>query len=72
MRSTLSPAFTSSKIRAMVPFMIEVGDQMISVLKEKIKYSESEYFLNTNHLFQKIKFKFVLDFLIQKKDKIPQ
>ncbi|XP_034830601.1 cytochrome P450 9e2-like [Maniola hyperantus] len=40
MRSTLSPAFTSSKIKLMVPFMEEVGEQMIRVLKKKIKESE--------------------------------
>uniref|UniRef100_A0A2A4JDS0 unspecific monooxygenase n=1 Tax=Heliothis virescens TaxID=7102 RepID=A0A2A4JDS0_HELVI len=43
MRSTLSPAFTSSKIRLMVPFMVEVGDQMILSLKKKIKDSEGGY-----------------------------
>ncbi|VVC90086.1 unnamed protein product [Leptidea sinapis] len=37
MRSTLSPAFTSSKIRLMVPFMEEVGNQMIASLKKKIE-----------------------------------
>ncbi|KAJ8728450.1 hypothetical protein PYW08_016835 [Mythimna loreyi] len=43
MRSTLSPAFTSSKIRLMVPFMVEVGDQMIASLKRKIKSSKDGY-----------------------------
>lgn len=43
MRSTLSPAFTSSKIRLMVPFMVEVGDQMIQALKAKIKDSDVDY-----------------------------
>ncbi|KAJ8728458.1 hypothetical protein PYW08_016843 [Mythimna loreyi] len=43
MRSTLSPAFTSSKIRHMVPFMVEVGDQMILSLKKKIKESKTGY-----------------------------
>ncbi|XP_045515658.1 cytochrome P450 9e2-like [Pieris brassicae] len=37
MRSTLSPAFTSSKIRVMVPFMEEVGNQMMAALKKQIK-----------------------------------
>ncbi|CAF4823385.1 unnamed protein product [Pieris macdunnoughi] len=37
MRSTLSPAFTSSKIRVMVPFMEEVGNQMMALLKKKIE-----------------------------------
>ncbi|XP_052740446.1 cytochrome P450 9e2 [Bicyclus anynana] len=40
MRSTLSPAFTSSKIKLMVPFMEEVGEQMIRALKKKVKESE--------------------------------
>ncbi|KAJ8728451.1 hypothetical protein PYW08_016836 [Mythimna loreyi] len=43
MRSTLSPAFTSSKIRLMVPFMVEVGDQMIVSLKQKIENSADDY-----------------------------
>ncbi|XP_047529705.1 uncharacterized protein LOC125065894 [Vanessa atalanta] len=40
MRSTLSPAFTSSKIKLMVPFMVEVGEQMIRTLKKKIRESD--------------------------------
>ncbi|CAH2269487.1 jg27298 [Pararge aegeria aegeria] len=40
MRSTLSPAFTSSKIKLMVPFMEEVGEQMIQALQKKIKESK--------------------------------
>ncbi|KAM3966423.1 cytochrome P450 9e2-like [Aphomia sociella] len=43
MRSTLSPAFTSSKMRLMVPFMVEVGDQMIQSLNAKIKNSGVGY-----------------------------
>ncbi|KAM3966419.1 cytochrome P450 9e2-like isoform 1-T3 [Aphomia sociella] len=43
MRSTLSPAFTSSKMRLMLPFMVEVGDQMIQSLKDKIKDSGVGY-----------------------------
>nr|ACZ97417.2 cytochrome P450 CYP9A36 [Zygaena filipendulae] len=43
MRSTLSPAFTSSKIRLMVPFMEEVGDQMIKSLKINIKQSGNDF-----------------------------
>ncbi|KAM3966422.1 cytochrome P450 9e2-like [Aphomia sociella] len=43
MRSTLSPAFTSSKMRLMVPFMVEVGDQMIQALKTKIKDAGVDY-----------------------------
>nr|QPF77610.1 cytochrome P450 monooxygenase CYP9A151 [Ostrinia furnacalis] len=39
MRATLSPAFTSSKIRLMIPFMVEVGNQMISSLKKQIQES---------------------------------
>ncbi|XP_026318084.1 cytochrome P450 9e2-like [Hyposmocoma kahamanoa] len=40
MRSTLSPAFTSSKMKMMLPLMVEVGDQMILSLKTKIKESK--------------------------------
>ncbi|KAG6461828.1 cytochrome P450 9e2 [Manduca sexta] len=43
MRSTLSPAFTSSKMKLMVPFMVEVGEQMIQALKKKIKDSGDGY-----------------------------
>ncbi|XP_059058018.1 uncharacterized protein LOC131851527 [Achroia grisella] len=43
MRASLSPAFTSSKIRLMVPFMVEVGDQMIQALKTKIRDSGVNY-----------------------------
>ncbi|NP_001341723.1 cytochrome P450 CYP9A17v2 [Helicoverpa armigera] len=43
MRSTLSPAFTSSKMRMMVPFMVEVGDQMMAAIKNKIKESGNGY-----------------------------
>ncbi|CAK1596650.1 unnamed protein product [Parnassius mnemosyne] len=43
MRSTLSPAFTSSKMRSMVPFMVEVGEQMIKSLKKEIQNSSGEY-----------------------------
>ncbi|KAI8436354.1 hypothetical protein MSG28_004388 [Choristoneura fumiferana] len=43
MRATLSPAFTSSKIRQMVPFMVDVGERMMSSLKSKIEQSESGY-----------------------------
>ncbi|CAH0397698.1 unnamed protein product [Chilo suppressalis] len=42
MRSTLSPAFTSSKMRQMLPFMVEVGNQMIESLKNKIKQSKTK------------------------------
>ncbi|XP_046959649.1 uncharacterized protein LOC124529784 [Vanessa cardui] len=41
MRSTLSPAFTSSKIKLMIPFMEEVGEQMIRAIKKKLEESES-------------------------------
>lgn len=44
MRSTLSPAFTSSKIKLMVPFMEEVSEQMIRALKKKIKESDCKLF----------------------------
>ncbi|XP_026324875.1 cytochrome P450 9e2-like [Hyposmocoma kahamanoa] len=43
MRSTLSPAFTSSKMKMMLPLMVEVGDRMIVSLKKKIKESEKDY-----------------------------
>ncbi|KAJ0177501.1 hypothetical protein K1T71_007510 [Dendrolimus kikuchii] len=43
MRSTLSPAFTSSKMKLMVPFMVEVGDQMIRALKKKVENSGMGY-----------------------------
>nr|AZJ25099.1 CYP9A121 [Cydia pomonella] len=42
MRSMLSPAFTSSKMRHMVPFIVEVGDQMIVSLKRQLKESEND------------------------------
>lgn len=42
MRSTLSPAFTSSKIKLMVPFMDEVGEKMMRALKKKIKDSDGK------------------------------
>ncbi|CAH1645259.1 unnamed protein product [Spodoptera littoralis] len=40
MRSTLSPAFTSSKIRLMVPFMEEAGDHMMRMIRQKINESK--------------------------------
>ncbi|XP_026318081.1 cytochrome P450 9e2-like [Hyposmocoma kahamanoa] len=40
MRSTLSPAFTSSKMKMMLPLMVEVGDQMVFSVKKKIKESK--------------------------------
>ncbi|KAG6461830.1 hypothetical protein O3G_MSEX012870 [Manduca sexta] len=43
MRSTLSPAFTSSKIKLMIPFMVEVGEQMIQALKKKVTDSKVGY-----------------------------
>ncbi|CAB3252945.1 unnamed protein product [Arctia plantaginis] len=43
MRATLSPAFTSSKIRKMVPLIVDVGDQMIAMFKRKIKESKTDY-----------------------------
>ncbi|XP_046959632.1 probable cytochrome P450 9f2 isoform X2 [Vanessa cardui] len=41
MRAMLSPAFTSSKIKLMVPFMEEVGKQMIEAIKKKINDSDT-------------------------------
>ncbi|KAL0893430.1 hypothetical protein ABMA27_015015 [Loxostege sticticalis] len=43
MRSTLSPAFTSSKMRVMVPFMMEAGNQMIESLVKRIQDSKETY-----------------------------
>ncbi|XP_026318086.1 cytochrome P450 9e2-like [Hyposmocoma kahamanoa] len=43
MRSALSPAFTSSKMKMMLPLMVEVGDQMIIALRKKIKDSKQNY-----------------------------
>ncbi|CAB3252947.1 unnamed protein product [Arctia plantaginis] len=43
MRATLSPAFTGSKIRKMVPFIMEVGDQMTAMLMKKMKESKTGY-----------------------------
>uniref|UniRef100_A0A1E1WIT9 unspecific monooxygenase n=1 Tax=Pectinophora gossypiella TaxID=13191 RepID=A0A1E1WIT9_PECGO len=43
MRSTLSPAFTSSKMKLMLPFMMEVGDHMVLNLKKNIKESNTAY-----------------------------
>ncbi|CAG9785904.1 unnamed protein product [Diatraea saccharalis] len=43
MRSTLSPAFTSSKMRLIVPFMVEVGHQMVETLIMKIQQSNTHY-----------------------------
>ncbi|XP_049869418.1 uncharacterized protein LOC126369166 [Pectinophora gossypiella] len=43
MRSTLSPAFTSSKMKLMLPFMAEVGDQLVHTLKDSIKKSNTPY-----------------------------
>ncbi|XP_073945697.1 cytochrome P450 9e2-like isoform X1 [Choristoneura fumiferana] len=39
MRFTLSPVFTSSKMKHMLPFMAEVGDQMISSLTTRLHES---------------------------------
>nr|QEP99754.1 cytochrome P450 monooxygenase CYP9A78-like protein [Glyphodes pyloalis] len=43
MRSTLSPAFTSSKIRLMVPFMLEVGDKMMEQIKKNLDNAKCGY-----------------------------
>ncbi|XP_026324948.1 uncharacterized protein LOC113233928 [Hyposmocoma kahamanoa] len=43
MRSTLSPAFTSSKMKMMLPLMVEVGDQLFLSLQKKIKESKQGY-----------------------------
>uniref|UniRef100_A0A0K8TUK8 unspecific monooxygenase n=1 Tax=Epiphyas postvittana TaxID=65032 RepID=A0A0K8TUK8_EPIPO len=44
MRSTMSPAFTSSKMRVMIPFMTEAGDHMINRIKKTILESDKDYF----------------------------
>ncbi|KAI5652181.1 cytochrome p450 domain-containing protein [Phthorimaea operculella] len=49
MRSTLSPAFTSSKIRLMVPFMVDVGDKMILNIKKTLEEN------GTSHLDIEVK-----------------
>ncbi|XP_052740447.1 cytochrome P450 9e2-like isoform X2 [Bicyclus anynana] len=43
MRSFLSPAFTSSKIRHMMPMIEKVAKQMTEALKSDLKESESSY-----------------------------
>lgn len=43
MRSTLSPAFTSSKIRLMVPMMTEVGELMVQSITQRIQESKTGY-----------------------------
>ncbi|CAH0667045.1 unnamed protein product [Chilo suppressalis] len=43
MRSTLSPAFTSSKMKMMLPFIVEVGNRMTDTLKKQIKESNEKY-----------------------------
>nr|BBE49545.1 cytochrome P450 monooxygenase [Adoxophyes honmai] len=43
MRSLLSPAFTSSKIRHMVTFMVQVAQLMMRSLKSRINQSEVDY-----------------------------
>lgn len=59
MRSTLSPAFTSSKIKLMVPLMEEVGEQMIRALKTKIETADGnltkEKHVEVLHLLQFLK-----------------
>lgn len=50
MRSTLSPAFTSSKIKNMLPLMVEVGEQMVFSLKKNIKEAKRKGILKfTTH-----------------------
>ncbi|XP_026324723.1 cytochrome P450 9e2-like [Hyposmocoma kahamanoa] len=40
MRTTLSPAFTGSKMRHMMPFMTEISQNIITYLKENVKENE--------------------------------
>lgn len=51
MRSTLSPAFTSSKMKVMVPFMVEVGEQMNKALKKNIQDSGGTYLFLLDYMF---------------------
>ncbi|XP_063534347.1 cytochrome P450 9e2-like [Cydia strobilella] len=43
MRSTLSPAFTSSKMKHMLPFIVEVGNQMVISLEQQLKESKKGF-----------------------------
>ncbi|XP_063381049.1 cytochrome P450 9e2-like [Cydia fagiglandana] len=43
MRSTLSPAFTSSKMKHMLPFIVEVGNQMVMSVDRQLKESKNNY-----------------------------
>ncbi|XP_047994965.1 cytochrome P450 9e2-like [Leguminivora glycinivorella] len=43
MRSTLSPAFTSLKMKHMLPFIVEVGNQMVISLDRQLKESKRGY-----------------------------
>ncbi|XP_063381050.1 cytochrome P450 9e2-like [Cydia fagiglandana] len=43
MRSRLSPAFTSSKIKHMLPFIVEVGNQMVKSFEKHLKESKNGY-----------------------------
>ncbi|CAK1596644.1 unnamed protein product [Parnassius mnemosyne] len=43
MRSKLSPAFTSSKMRIMVPFIVDVCNQMIKFVKKSIQDSPENF-----------------------------
>lgn len=47
MRATMSPAFTSSKMRVMIPFMAEAGDNMINRIKKSIANSDSKLIYNS-------------------------
>ncbi|KAI8436292.1 hypothetical protein MSG28_004337 [Choristoneura fumiferana] len=42
MRAKLSPAFTSAKMKQMLPFMVEIGKQLTSSLVQKIGQSKTD------------------------------
>lgn len=43
MRSKLSPAFTSAKMKQMLPVMSEIGSQLTSSLVKQIRKSKSKF-----------------------------
>ncbi|GBP26424.1 Cytochrome P450 9e2 [Eumeta japonica] len=52
MRSTLSPAFTGSKLRGMVPLIQDCSKNLVRYLKEEIKKRDEGYLdVNTKDLF---------------------
>jgi cytochrome P450 family 9 len=57
MRAKLTPAFTSSKIRCMVPFIVEAGDLMVQFIKRKIEESGCKFLEVSKELVPHIKMK---------------